>query len=243
MLSPWTCLLTLFLFQIGTISSTVVMDSFFKKPFQISWPISPCLLQSTYLANPTVFYCSMLCSGKSQCEFFCIDDHQCELYKALISIARSLPASNSSKNCYTSWGHPRDVAHLAVVDAADYYSPVTRPPNAIAGFFCRGYAQCYVSKHNTNRWWRADLKDIYPISRIQVRTSREYNFFKDVEFRVGNSTTLSSNPVVFENPGQAPLDHVVGVNLDPPVSGRYVTLQSKSTGYFFVCDIQIIRAQ
>ncbi|XP_045610240.1 uncharacterized protein [Procambarus clarkii] len=169
---------------------------------------------------------------------------ECVLYQGWVTTSYNGSYSDIvNLYCYTAYHYGFDLAPAATFTAASYYS-FTPPENAVQGFYCDHIKYCFNSFVQTNPWWMADLDSPKGVSKIVVKTRKDLRDFSNVEIRLGNTSSFTSNPLFASYMGLTPTPlEILVFAPSSPMTGRYLSLQSiTSSGALNVCNIQIIAA-
>lgn len=106
-----------------------------------------------------------------------------------------------------------------------------------ADFYCYQDVPCYESNIDTIPWWRVDLGESLPVFAVRITLVGLLD--PNVEFRVGNETSVSNNTILTPQPTSTPQG---GMELvaDPPVFGRYFFVTEPTQSDIRVCDVWVM---
>ncbi|XP_069171752.1 uncharacterized protein [Procambarus clarkii] len=168
---------------------------------------------------------------------------ECVLYQGWVTISYNGSFSDIvNLYCYSSYHYGFDLAPAATFTSSEPNN-LTKPENAVLGYYCSDVQYCSITLMISNPWWMADLGSPKAVSMIVIKTREDLLDFITVEIRLGNSPNFTSNPLFASYTG--PPTHLEIVVLTPssPMTGRYLSLQSiTSFGALGFCNIQIIAA-
>ena len=139
--------------------------------------------------------------------------------------------------CYTSWGKSTDVVTKTTIVSGtpqyDVYAPFASAVDGIANggpvyvSESSSSPQCIITLNNYTMVTSVNIVNVYPA------------WFVGISVYFGNSTTYSSNILIFNigSPSQSHFDFQK--TLTTPVFGKYLIIVSSQTGQLGIDEIQI----
>lgn len=140
--------------------------------------------------------------------------------------------------CYSTFPLSGDVAQYAITSSQSIYLDRNSQKAVNAAFYCSNYQPaCYESLVDNQPWWRADLGKPMTIRSVIIHYS--YLINTNVEFRLGNSSSVNSNPLFVTQYTNTPYDGIV-LTPSKPMVGRYFFVTEPAKSDMAVCDVWIL---
>ncbi|KAL9979348.1 hypothetical protein ACROYT_G016999 [Oculina patagonica] len=97
---------------------------------------------------------------------------------------------------------------------------------------------CTHTKKETNPWWRVDLGREYIVTDVLIVNRYEYHErLTNFEVRIGVNTDNLQNPTCHDRVGTVGQGQFLTVQCDPPIPGRYVSVQMFGEGILTLCEV------
>lgn len=170
---------------------------------------------------------------------FVLSGTTCDTFRAKATLAWVGPDSGSFlyEKCYSLHPTLGDVALGASTASSSVYSTNYPSLPTAVNFFCMTEVACYESMIDTPPWWMADLGAPKRVTRVRISLVALID--SNVEFRVGNDTTVTNNPKLLPKPTFTPYN---GLELvaDTPIVGRYFFVTEPHNSDIRICDVWVM---
>ena len=163
----------------------------------------------------------------------------CDFFRAKVTDAWVGPGTGTYlyESCYSVHPAVGDVALGApTASASTYLENYASKPTSV-NFFCLNEDACYESMVDNPPWWRVDLGAPRKVSSAKISLSALID--TNIEFRVGNDTTVTNNPELLPKPTVTPYN---GLELvaDTPITGRYFFVTEPHSSDIRICDVWVM---
>eukprot|EP00795_Rhopilema_esculentum_P012584 gene12584-3284_t len=133
-----------------------------------------------------------------------------------------------------------DIAmHKTAVQSSTNYNGFAN--RAVDGNFKFKWADksCTHTNDEQDPWWRVDLGQEYIVTDITIINRAEYgDRFKNIQVHVGKTSQNHKNhPVCHDRVKQAFDGEAVRLQCNPPIPGRYVSVQMYGKGILSMCEV------
>ncbi|XP_063840760.1 uncharacterized protein LOC135089247 [Scylla paramamosain] len=206
--------------------------------------IAPCLLRSISIPLSEKMSlnlrCGAVCSETPYCSLYCLKGNRCDFFNAKVTKAWVGPGSGVYLYDYCFSVHPAvgDVALGAATQSSSVYSVNYNYYPTQVNFFCQTETACYESLVDTPPWWRADFGSPRRVTRVRISLTALIDI-NVVEFRVGNDTTVTNNPLLLPKPTFTPTNGLEVV-ADTPIVGRYFFVTEPQYSDIRICDVWVM---
>ncbi|CAH1249313.1 LRRC15 [Branchiostoma lanceolatum] len=163
----------------------------------------------------------------------------------------SAGSTDSTCVCIVGWTGPycNKEVNVALRKTATQISsyPYQGPEMAVDGY--RGTNagtpenECAITRNELQPWWKVDLGDIYTVSRVSVlnRGDWQEERLRNFMVRVGPNENFTLNDQCGQTYTATPTKaQTIAVLCDPPMSGRYVSVQIMGRWEFLtLCEVEV----
>lgn len=98
-------------------------------------------------------------------------------------------------------------------------------------------AACYESLIDPQPWWMVDFGAPRTVTRVRISLAALID--SNVEFRVGNDTTVTNNPELLPKPTFTPYNGLEAV-AETPIVGRYFFVTEPHSSDIRICDVWVM---
>nr|XP_058970077.1 uncharacterized protein LOC131796502 [Pocillopora verrucosa] len=131
-----------------------------------------------------------------------------------------------------------------------YHKTTEQSSTAHNGFSSRAVDENYSSFYNDNScthtrkeqdpWWRVDLGREYIVTDVMiVNRHGSYQRLKNFDVKVGISKNNKENPTCHDRVRYVDQAQALRVQCDPPIPGRYVSVQMYQYEYLTLCEVAV----
>ncbi|XP_035684615.1 uncharacterized protein LOC118421436 [Branchiostoma floridae] len=139
------------------------------------------------------------------------------------------------------------VGKSATQSSTHRYDPLYEAGKAVDGDRgtngAEGSYQCTHTSRQYQPWWKVDLAGVYTVNRVSILNKGDCcgERLRNVLVRVGPNQDITQNDQCGETYPTTPVNgEVIVVYCNPPMSGRYVSIElSGRTDYLSVCEVEV----